>query len=564
VTYLAVDFGTANCVASAAVGGEIKLVPLEGDSPYLPSVVFAPRIEPETFNFTSEEYERELAKARHDDSLRVERERKELDIRLERFSSLNGPHIDLPPRRSNYSSEQLFLRASEEYSVARRVYLRDLEQFRRTRLAEEMQNLSRFLRPPLTRNELDRVVKASLIRALGEKKNREYWNQSFMSILRRQGSTCLLGSEASRAYGADPLGGFFLRSPKAFLGTSLSDEWRDFFIQLISRMLRHIKMKAHDFVGEDFDGVLLGRPVNYLGAGGAGNLQALSIMRQAAADAGFLNVRFVCEPLAALMEIDRAELASYARFMLVDIGGGTTDAALVSLSAAQEFLVEGVAGRRVGGNDFDESLAWGLFTPLLGRGAELKSGLRMPGQLYADAVATRDAPAQIRFKNSGHKLLELVSEARDPVLMDRFLHVWENQLQHQLLVSAEEAKIGLSTYSPCEVALSYVEEGLAVEVTADEFLVSNSANLDRIGKVAQDCLADANIHGPLLVFITGGLSYSRATMLYLRERLPDGSQLATLPALSSVCMGLGAIAARLSKFSPPTEPDQIAGIPVER
>jgi len=53
-------------------------------------------------------------------------------------------------------------------------------------------------------------------------------------------------------------------------------------------------------------------------------------------------------------------------------------------------------------------------------------------------------------------------------------------------------------------------------------------------------------------------------MLHLRERLPDGSQLATLPALSSVCMGLGAIAARLSKFSPPTEPDQIAGIPVER
>jgi hypothetical chaperone protein len=94
-------------------------------------------------------------------------------------------------------------------------------------------------------------------------------------------------------------------------------------------MMLHIKLQAQTQLPETIDQAVIGRPINFQGLGGDdANAQAQGILERAAKRAGFRDVVFQFEPVAAGLDFE-ATLSEEKRVLVVDIGGGTTDCSLL-------------------------------------------------------------------------------------------------------------------------------------------------------------------------------------------------------------------------------------------
>lgn len=105
--------------------------------------------------------------------------------------------------------------------------------------------------------------------------------------------------------------------------------------------MQHIKVRAESVLVEKqlakqgaaatITHAIIGRPVNFQGIGGEeSNRQAESILTLAAKRAGFVDVDFLFEPLAAGMDYE-ATLTDNKTVLVVDVGGGTTDCSVVKM-----------------------------------------------------------------------------------------------------------------------------------------------------------------------------------------------------------------------------------------
>jgi|GEM_PF-3066246 len=118
------------------------------------------------------------------------------------------------------------------------------------------------------------------------------------------------GDAALNEYLSDPTRGYFVKSPKSFLGVAgLSEDIRERFVTVIGAMMANVKLRADRQLASDLDqdisAVVIGRPVNFQGLGGAdANAQSLSMLEEAARLAGFSEVVFQYEPMAAALEYE--------------------------------------------------------------------------------------------------------------------------------------------------------------------------------------------------------------------------------------------------------------------
>ncbi len=77
------------------------------------------------------------------------------------------------------------------------------------------------------------------------------------------------GRAALAAYLEAPSAGYFVKSPKSFLGAKgLSDEISARFVGVVTAMMANVKRHADAASGESIDEVVIGRPINFQGAGG--------------------------------------------------------------------------------------------------------------------------------------------------------------------------------------------------------------------------------------------------------------------------------------------------------
>jgi hypothetical chaperone protein len=201
------------------------------------------------------------------------------------------------------------------------------------------------------------------------------------------------GRAALAAYLEAPSAGYFIKSPKSFLGAKgLSEEIKARFVGVVAAMMTNVKRHAEIAAGGPIRQVVIGRPINFQGAGGDDeNRSALSMLVDAARNAGFVDIEFLFEPMAAAMEYE-ARLEHEECVLVLDIGGGTTDCSFVRVGPHRRATTErradilGHAGERIGGNDYDQLLALRAIMALLGFGDELSSGLPIPNKYFVDAV----------------------------------------------------------------------------------------------------------------------------------------------------------------------------------
>ena len=147
-------------------------------------------------------------------------------------------------------------------------------------------------------------------------------------LLRRGRMTFGHAATASMLEGDD---GFYVKSPKSFLGAELRERQVLNFTALVARMLGELLDQAALALGRRPESAVIGRPVRYHGTrGDVGDRQAIEIMERAAHLAGLTQVRFLIEPVAAAFAYE-TNLRRERLVLIVDVGGGTTDLTLVRL-----------------------------------------------------------------------------------------------------------------------------------------------------------------------------------------------------------------------------------------
>ncbi|TMP65075.1 molecular chaperone, partial [Pseudoalteromonas sp. S1609] len=83
--------------------------------------------------------------------------------------------------------------------------------------------------------------------------------------------------------------------------------------------------RAESSLGYTLSQTVIGRPVNFQAVGGEqSNQQAVGILTRAANRAGFKDVEFLYEPLAAGIDYE-SDLTQDQKVLVIDIGGGTSD-----------------------------------------------------------------------------------------------------------------------------------------------------------------------------------------------------------------------------------------------
>ncbi|NDH64073.1 MAG: Hsp70 family protein, partial [Alphaproteobacteria bacterium] len=114
----------------------------------------------------------------------------------------------------------------------------------------------------------------------------------------------LFGNEAISAY-VSQTEGRLMRALKSILGSPLIDEETSLggrkvqFREVVEIFVRHLKHKAEAFAGQEITSAVHGRPVRFVDDDDKADARAQVVLGAIARQAGFRDVTFVYEPIAA-------------------------------------------------------------------------------------------------------------------------------------------------------------------------------------------------------------------------------------------------------------------------
>ncbi|TNI51163.1 molecular chaperone [Aeromonas veronii] len=360
------------------------------------------------------------------------------------------------------------------------------------------------------------------------------------------------GSAALERYLEEPDEGYYIKSPKSFLGAyGLKAPQIALFEDIVCAMMLHVRQQAEQQLGAPIRQAVIGRPVNFQGlAGEESNRQAIAILSEAARIAGFEQVEFLYEPVAAGFEFE-ARLTEDAVVLVVDIGGGTTDCSMLRMGPSYRDRLDrtadllGHSGQRIGGNDFDIRLTVEGMMPLLGMHEVLKTGKPLPHPLFWDAAAINDVSAQSRFYSldTARQLQDLQLDSQPGSKLGRLANLRAHKLSHQLVWRAEQGKIALSEQESSRHSLSELEKGLEAELTREQLAGASALLLEKIGELMDEAIAAAGVQ-PDRIFVTGGSARSPLIASFIRQKLPS-IPLEGGDDFGSVAAGLARYAERL-------------------
>ena len=338
----------------------------------------------------------------------------------------------------------------------------------------------------------------------------------------------LFGEEAVEGY-LENGGGNLIESPKSMFGYRLDPQVRKVIVHIATHILEHVRLTASRQFGEPVRGAVIGRPVEFRSSmGAAGSAQAIEILREAAATAGFDEVRFLEEPAAAAMHYHRS-LGERQQALIVDIGGGTTDVTHAELGGAAAPLIVRNWGLPKGGTDLDVGMSLHCFMPLMG-----KDVVRVPQHQFVEAASVYNLPKQREFRKQNYRLVAAPYGPRLRALQELGATTRLNQ-------AAERAKVRLSTEAIHSASLDFIEPGLAVETSRDDLDTAIEpflAQLERTLATVRDELPAL----PASVFLTGGTSRSPQVKARVAACFPDVPLVQGDPSLG-VVSGLAVAAA---------------------
>lgn len=368
------------------------------------------------------------------------------------------------------------------------------------------------------------------------------------------------GRAAVAAY-VDGLDGRLMRSMKSILGSSLVEQTTDVgggrgvrYLDIVAGYLRHLKRRAEASAGAAIERAVLGRPVFFVDDEPQRDAQAQAALESAARAAGFRDIQFQYEPIAAAFDYERGVTAEQL-VLVADIGGGTSDFSLVRVGPARMARLErkddilANHGVHIAGTDFDRRIELAAILPAFGYGARGPSVAGAP---------PREVPSAVYFDLATWHLIntvyspQRVAELRgmrafyaDTRQHDRLMTVLTERLGHELAARAEAAKIAVADGGSTRIDLSHVERGLAAELDEARALAALEADLQRIVAAARDTLRQAGLAPARLdaLYFTGGSTGLRVLAQRIAAAFP-AARVVHGDRFASVAAGLGVYAQR--------------------
>ena len=190
----------------------------------------------------------------------------------------------------------------------------------------------------------------------------------------------------------------------SFTGTRVFDTTYS-LEELIALYLSELRERASAITGQPVTSAVLGRPVNF-GSDDSFNQLAVKRLRAAAELAGFDDVVFELEPVAAALAYERT-LERPQHILVFDFGGGTLDLTVMRVGG-EEREVLATGGIDVAGDIFDRDIISFRLLDHFGQGTTMgERGLPFPAYLAASLTRWQEIPAL-----STPKTLHLLDEAQ--------------------------------------------------------------------------------------------------------------------------------------------------------
>lgn len=313
---------------------------------------------------------------------------------------------------------------------------------------------------------------------------------------------------------------------------------------LVSKFLSLLKKLAEKQFARQFDGVILGRPVEFTEL-------AVSRLEKAAHIAGFKRVVFWLEPVAAALAYE-ATASRDELICVVDIGGGTSDVCVIetfaSRSPSPDRLddIKAVGGVYQAGDELSAQMMKHQLAPRFGAGSTFKS-----------LSKTLPFPTHLIYKLSKWHRINLLNNASDketiqsiypssdrPDDVKRLLDLIKHHYGFELFQAIDAAKKHLSGSERATVTFRPLD--LREEITIKEFESIIGETARAIEKSIYDTLHAASVKPSAIkrVLLTGGTS--QVPLLSRSVTKIFGAEKILRPEFfSSVASGLGYAAARL-------------------
>ncbi len=319
-------------------------------------------------------------------------------------------------------------------------------------------------------------------------------------------------------------GGRLMRAIKSLLGSALIDEQTVVngqamrFFDIVVLFFKELKRRAEAQLGTPVHDAMLGRPVHFVDDNPERDALAQATLQRAALAAGFSQVAFELEPIAAAFDFEH-RINCDTRVLVADIGGGTSDFTVISLGPSHQGQsnrhndILATSGIHLGGTDFDRLLDLGIVMPLLGYGQRTPSGRELPNRIFYE-LSTWHLVHHTTSRKSLAEARELWRDYTDLALHHRLMHVLNERLGHQLLAEVEAAKIRCAvTGQSTSIAPACLQqpnqqhpELISANLTPQAMQQMLRAQVNAIVTCAHQCVTAAGLADIKVVYLTGGSS----------------------------------------------------------
>ena len=273
--------------------------------------------------------------------------------------------------------------------------------------------------------------------------------------------------------------------------------------ELVQVYLGLLKKRAEELLGEPIRSATLGRPVQY-SSSPEQDAKSEETMRQAALAAGFENVDFELEPVAAALDYERS-ISSPQNAVIFDFGGGTLDIAVMRLGEKNGRKVYASGGVDIAGSDFDRAIIEKRMLPHFGLGqVDHQPAILELINSVPDWMALPDL-ATPQNKN----LLEKAMRAGlAPVRLKALQALIYNDMAFTFYNRVESAKISLSDQGAAVISLEDRDIPVWELYTRNQFEADILEFQSRVEKVLLDTLAASGLEPGSVdaVVKTGGSS----------------------------------------------------------
>ena len=302
---------------------------------------------------------------------------------------------------------------------------------------------------------------------------------------------------------------------------------------LAKTYLTLLKQRAENVLGEKINAVTLGRPVKFADTPEQ-DKKAEETLRQAANEAGFKEVDFELEPIAAALDYEQS-ISKPQNVVIFDFGGGTLDIAVMRLGDKKR-QVYANGGVDIAGSDFDRTIIEKRMLPHFGYG-KVKHHPEILEMIHAvpDWMALPELGTPIN-KN----ILEKAIQAKiAPVRLKALEGLIYNDLAFTFYNRVEAGKIALSKDGATVISLEDKNIALWDMYTRHQFESDIHHYLVDVEKVLLDTIAKSDLEpGQIDAVVKTGGSSNIPLFTGMLEKIFGADKVKESNAFSSVVAGL--------------------------